>query len=134
MCRFTVRVTAVLYVDMRLVYSIIGLCAIRQSHKCQFTIASVPIIEYSIRMSTTVLERTLSDVVCENIRIEAARRGYSQSALARAISMSQPALNQRWRGAARWQLDDLDRLIQLGFPIGLDIFGAAISEEYTREG
>ena len=85
-------------------------------------------------MSTTVLERTLSDVVCENIRIEAARRGYSQSALARAISMSQPALNQRWRGAARWQLDDLDRLIQLGFPIGLDIFGAAISEEYTREG
>nr|DAJ15096.1 MAG TPA: hypothetical protein [Siphoviridae sp. ctkEu9] len=29
MCRFTVRVTAVLYVDIQLVYSIIGLCAIR---------------------------------------------------------------------------------------------------------
>lgn len=69
-------------------------------------------------MSTTVLERTLSDVVCENIRIEAARRGYSQSALARAISMSQPALNQRWRGAARWQLDELEAIARLfGVPV-----------------
>ena len=59
------------------------------------------------------LERSLNDVVCENIRIEAARRGYSQSALARAISMSQPAINQRWRGAARWQLDELDTIARL---------------------
>jgi hypothetical protein len=58
----------------------------------------------------------------------------SQKALANDLAMSQTALSQRMRGAARWQLDDLDRLIQLGFPIGLDIFGAAISEEYTREG
>jgi len=57
----------------------------------------------------------------------------SQKALANDLAMSQTALSQRMRGAARWQLDDLDRLIQLGFPIGLDVFGAAIREEYTNE-
>lgn len=64
-------------------------------------------------MSTALLERSLNDVVGENIRIEAARRGYSQSALAREIEMSQPAINQRWRGAARWQLDELEAIAQL---------------------
>lgn len=58
----------------------------------------------------------------------------SQKALASDLEMSQTALSQRMRGAARWQLDDLDRLIQIGIPVGLDIFGAAISEEYTHEG
>ena len=57
----------------------------------------------------------------------------SQKALANDLAMSQTALSQRMRGAARWQLDDLDRLIQLGFPIGLDIFGAAVNEEYTQK-
>ena len=58
----------------------------------------------------------------------------SQKALASDLEISQTALSQRMRGAARWQLDDLDRLIQLGFPIGLDVFGAAAMEEYTHEG
>jgi len=57
----------------------------------------------------------------------------SQKALASDLAMSQTALSQRMRGAARWQLDDLDRLIQLGFPIGLDVFGDAISEEYAQK-
>ena len=64
-------------------------------------------------MNMARLERSLNDVVCENIRIEAARRGYTQSALARAIEMSQPAINQRWRGMTRWQLDELDALARL---------------------
>ena len=32
--------------------------------------------------------------------------------------MSQPALNQRWRGAARWQLDELEAIARLfGVPV-----------------
>ena len=61
-------------------------------------------------------------------------QGISQRSLAADLGMTQSALSQRLSATTRWQLDDLDRLIQLGFPIGLDIFGAAISEEYTREG
>ena len=69
-------------------------------------------------MQTAVFERPIGEVVAENIRVESARRGYSQSALARAISMSQPALNQRWRGAARWQLDELEAIARLfGVPV-----------------
>jgi len=69
-------------------------------------------------MATAILDRPLEQIVAENIRIESARRGYSQSALARAISMSQPALNQRWRGAARWQLDELEAIARLfGVPV-----------------
>ena len=64
-------------------------------------------------MATTILDRPLEQIVAENIRIESARRGYSQSALARAIEMSQPAINQRWRGMTRWQLDELDSLARL---------------------
>lgn len=57
----------------------------------------------------------------------------SQKALAADLQLSQTALCKRLRNQARWQLDDLDRLIQIGVPIGLQIFGAAIHEEYTRE-
>ena len=64
-------------------------------------------------MATAILERPLEQIVAENIRTESARRGYSQSALARAIEMSQPAINQRWRGMTRWQLDELDALAKL---------------------
>ena len=32
--------------------------------------------------------------------------------------MSQPAINQRWRGAARWQLDELETIARLfGVPV-----------------
>ena len=64
-------------------------------------------------MRTAVFERPIGEVVAENIRVESARRGYSQSALARAIEMSQPAINQRWRGMTRWQLDELDAIARL---------------------
>ena len=64
-------------------------------------------------MSTTVLDRPLEEIVAENIRTESARRGVSQSAIAREVGMSQPAVNQRWRGVTRWQLDELDSLARL---------------------
>lgn len=64
-------------------------------------------------MNTAILERPVEQVVNENIRIEAARHGYSQSALARRTGMSQPAISQRWRGVAKWQLDELEELAHL---------------------
>ena len=64
-------------------------------------------------MSTTVLDRPLEEIVAENIRTESARRGFSQAAIAREVGMSQPAVNQRWRGVTRWQLDELDSLARL---------------------
>ena len=70
-------------------------------------------------MSTTVLDRPLEEIVAENIRTESARRGFSQSAIAREVGMSQPAVNQRWRGVTRWQLDELDSLARL--------FGASVA-------
>lgn len=75
--------------------------------------------------SQTILSRQVKQYM--------AAQGISQSALAGDLAMSQTALSQRMRGAARWQLDDLDRLIQLGFPIGLDVFGAAVNEEYAQK-
>lgn len=73
-------------------------------------------------------------ILSRQVKRYMASQGISQAALAADLGMTQSALSQRLSATTRWQLDDLDRLIQLGFPIGLDIFGAAISEEYTREG
>lgn len=63
-----------------------------------------------------------------------ASHSVSQKALAADLHLSQTALSKRLHNQARWQLDDLDRLIEIGVPIGLQIFGAAICEEYTHEG
>ena len=55
------------------------------------------------------LERpTLSAVVAANVRAEAARRGYSQIALGRALGMSRSAAHERWTGSTPWKLDELD--------------------------
>ena len=53
-------------------------------------------------------KRSTGDIVAGNIRAEAARLGYSQSALGRALGMSQNQITTRWRGVHRWQLDELD--------------------------
>lgn len=58
----------------------------------------------------------------------------SQKALAADLGITQSAVSHRLSGITRWSLDDLDRLIQLGIPVGLDMFGAAVMEEYTHEG
>ena len=62
-----------------------------------------------------------------------ASHSVSQKALATDLQLSQTALCKRLRNQARWQLDDLDRLIQIGVPIGLQVFGAAINEEYAQK-
>lgn len=75
--------------------------------------------------SQTILSRQVKQYM--------AAQGISQSALAADLGMTQSALSQRLSATTRWQLDDLDRLIQLGFPIGLDVFGAAVNEEYAQK-
>lgn len=57
----------------------------------------------------------------------------SQSSLAADLGVSQSAISHRLSGITRWSIDDLDRLIQIGVPIGLDVFGAALTEEYINE-
>jgi DNA-binding helix-turn-helix protein len=59
--------------------------------------------------------------------------GISQQSLAAELGVTQATLSRKLSGIRTWSLDDLDQLIQIGVPIGLDIFGAAINEEYTRE-
>ena len=76
---------------------------------------------------------TYNTAVTRTVKRHMQSLSISQKALAGDLAMSQTALSQRMRGAARWQLDDLDRLIQLGFPIGLYIFGAAINDEYAQK-
>lgn len=48
-----------------------------------------------------------SAVVAGNIRAEAARLGYNQSSLAKALGMTRSQVAERWRGEAEWRLDDL---------------------------
>lgn len=59
---------------------------------------------------------------------------FTQAQFAAELHISESALSKRLNGAARWQLDDLDGLIRIGVPIGLEIFGDAVREEYSREG
>lgn len=56
----------------------------------------------------------------------------TQNSLAVDLGITQPTLSRKLAGVRMWSLDDLDRLIQIGVPIGLDIFGAAAMEEYTK--
>ena len=59
--------------------------------------------------------------------------GITQKVLAADLGITQPTLSRKLSGIRTWSLDDLDQLIQIGVPIGLDIFGAAINEEYACE-
>ena len=55
--------------------------------------------------------------------------GISQRLLAAELGVTQATLSRKLSGIRTWSLDDLDQLVQIGVPIGLDIFGAALSEE-----
>nr|DAS19643.1 MAG TPA: SOS-response transcriptional repressor [Caudoviricetes sp.] len=72
-------------------------------------------------------------VISRRVKNYMASHSVSQKALAADLQLSQTALCKRLRNQARWQLDDLDRLIQIGVPIGLQVFGAAINEEYAQK-
>ncbi len=57
----------------------------------------------------------------------------TQKTLAAALGITQPTLSRKLTGIRTWSLDDLDQLIKIGVPIGLDVFGAAINEEYAQK-
>lgn len=59
--------------------------------------------------------------------------GISQRSLAAELGITQATLSRKLSGIRTWSLDDLDSLIQIGVPIGLDVFGAAAMEEYSNE-
>lgn len=54
-----------------------------------------------------------SDFTAGNVRAEAARAGFSQTTLAKAMGVSQSTVNARWRGLHPWSLDELDAIAAL---------------------
>ena len=73
----------------------------------------------------TVVTRLVKNYLCES--------GISQRSLAAELGITQATLCRKLSGIRTWSLDDLDRLIQIGIPVGLDVFGAAVMEEYSNE-
>ena len=59
--------------------------------------------------------------------------GTTQKTFAAALGITQPTLSRKLTGIRTWSLDELDQLIQIGVPIGLDVFGAAVNEEYAQK-
>ena len=58
----------------------------------------------------------------------------SVTAFSEQMGITRPTLSARLSGMTRWNIKDLDQLIKIGVPIGLDIFGAALTEEGEDEG
>ena len=52
--------------------------------------------------------RGLVAAVAENVRVAAARRGWSQSDLARALGWATSTVSVRWFGRRQWQLEELE--------------------------
>lgn len=58
-------------------------------------------------------QRTMAAVVAENVRAEAARRGFSQVALGRALGLGQNQVARRWRGVTPWTLDEVGEVAEV---------------------
>lgn len=74
-----------------------------------------------MRSTQTIVTRLVENFLSES--------GITQKTLAAALEITQPTLSRKLTGIRTWSLDDLDQLIQIGVPIGLDVFGAALTEE-----
>lgn len=74
-----------------------------------------------MRSTQTIVTRLVKNFLSES--------GITQKTLAAALEITQPTLSRKLTGIRTWSLDDLDQLIQIGVPIGLDVFGAALTEE-----
>lgn len=72
---------------------------------------------------------SMQTVVTRVVRNYLHDSGISQRLLAAELGVTQATLSRKLSGIRTWSLDDLDQLVQIGVPIGLDIFGAALSEE-----
>lgn len=74
-----------------------------------------------MRSTQTIVTRLVKKFLHES--------GITQKTLASSLGITQPTLSRKLTGIRTWSLDDLDQLIQIGVPIGLDVFGAALSED-----
>ena len=74
-----------------------------------------------MRSTQTIVTRLVKNFLSES--------GITQKTLAAALEIAQPTLSRKLTGIRTWSLHDLDQLIQIGVPIGLDVFGAALTEE-----
>ena len=74
-----------------------------------------------MRSTQTIVTRLVKNFLSES--------GITQQTLAAALGITPPTLSRKLTGIRTWSLDDLDQLIQIGVPIGLDVFGAALTEE-----
>ena len=74
-----------------------------------------------MRSTQTIVTRLVKNFLSES--------GITQKTLAAALEIAQPTLSRKLTGIRTRSLDDLDQLIQIGVPIGLDVFGAALTEE-----
>ena len=72
-------------------------------------------------------------ILSRQVKRYMADQGISQAALAADLGMTQSALSQRLSATTRWNLKDIDQLMRIGVPIGLDVFDAALTEEYINE-
>jgi len=63
-----------------------------------------------------------------NVRAEMARKGISQAALGTAVSISQPGLSKRLRGATPFDINEIVRIsIYLGVPLDQLLSGLEVA-------
>ena len=67
-------------------------------------------IRINLMYKKTAVEPTsgTASVVASNVRAEAARQGYSQVKLAKALGLTQNMVTKRWKNEVAWQLAELD--------------------------
>lgn len=53
---------------------------------------------------------TYSEIIRDEVKAEAGRRGISQRRLSSAMGISQQSISDRWRGRIPWTLDEVERL------------------------
>ncbi|WP_415111342.1 helix-turn-helix domain-containing protein [Propioniciclava sp.] len=56
--------------------------------------------------------------IAENVRVAAARRGWNQSDLARALGVTSATVSRKWFGARQWQLTELEDVAKV---LGVDV-------------
>lgn len=56
---------------------------------------------------------TINETAAGNIRAEAARRGMTQSDVARRLGVAQSTINRRWRGHQAWTLELIEEVASI---------------------
>ena len=70
---------------------------------------SIPLLE--------VHESPLQNIIAENVRVEAARRGLKQRDIAKVLGITTGGISQKWTGKRSWTVSDIE---QIGYFIGVE--------------